>query len=183
MLGEFDSGQEVSVAGGTEVGERWEMRWGRCLDCILSHGKPPGDFMRRSDFPWAVSGKQTKGTERKWETREEAPAGSGFRWGFGGRKVGGRCLSARAGRGESDRMGEGGGGRYPALGKGVVDGGANSQKWPSWRGDRKSMKHISLQFCALATFLHSSLPVPSCASPYPPVCSARAWGLTANPSH
>lgn len=99
MLGVLNSGKEVSVAGGAEVGQRWEMGRERCLDFILSHEKPPGDFMRRSDFPRAVCGKQTKGTERKWETREEAPAGSGFRWSFGGRKVGGRCLSARAGMG------------------------------------------------------------------------------------
>ena len=35
--------------------------------------------MRRRDFPLAVGGKLTEGTERKWETREEAPAGCGFR--------------------------------------------------------------------------------------------------------
>ena len=27
-----------------------------------------------------MCGKETEGIERKWETREEAPAGPGFRW-------------------------------------------------------------------------------------------------------
>lgn len=58
----------------------------RCLHFILSCREPPGDFRRRSDFPLAGCGKQTKGAERKWETREEPPAGRGFRW----RAVGGR---------------------------------------------------------------------------------------------
>lgn len=70
----------------------------RCLRFIISCREPPGDFRRRSDFPLAVCGKQTKGAERKWETRGEPPAGRGFRW----RVVGGRWglggVCARAGR-------------------------------------------------------------------------------------
>ena len=56
--------------------------------------------MRRSDFPLAVCGKLTKGTERKWETREEAAAGHGFRWRMGGgRWVGDASLHGPGGWG------------------------------------------------------------------------------------
>lgn len=60
----------------------------RCLHFILSYREPPGDFRRRNDFPLAACGKQTKGTERKWETREEPPAGLASAGERGGRWVG-----------------------------------------------------------------------------------------------
>lgn len=79
--------------GGWDRGGGWAGRGGqgppaRCLDFVLSYRKPPGGFMRRSDFPLAACGKQTKGTERKWGTREEAPAGHGFRRRAGRKMVG-----------------------------------------------------------------------------------------------
>lgn len=53
-----------SVVGGERNGRRRgrggdrprRALWARCLDRILSHGKLPGDFMQRRDFPLAVCG-------------------------------------------------------------------------------------------------------------------------------
>lgn len=127
--------------------------------------------MRRRDFPLAACGKQTEGTERKWETGEEAPAGCGFRLESQQRKNGWEvslclgwvgldsdCIRGMRQRRDSSTAG---------WKRGVVDGGACRQNWCS----REEIRRDSLEFCSFWTLPQPSLPLPNfCASGLSPDC-------------